>query len=205
MAEDWRVTVELSGASGHDLRSALRVLEKEAKLELGRRVAVSASGTNVFLYADTRAAAEQAEAAVRSILDRDRSSGELTLDRWHPIEEKWEPGDKPLPSTPKEREDEHELLEAQDAADSHASGYAEWEVRIDVPTRREAVELQKRLEAEGLPVARRWSFLVVGANDSDDAEALAARLGSEVPPDATVRVEPGGEMLWEVTPIPWSN
>ena len=205
MDEDWRVTVNLSGVSESGLRSALRELEKEAKLELGRRVAISASESQVFLYADTRAAAGQAEAAVKSILERDGFEGELALDRWHPLEEKWEAADVPLPATAADREREHEVLEAQDAADSETSGYAEWEVRIELPSRREAVDLSRRLEAEGLTATRRWSFLVVGAEDSDEAEALASRLRGEVPADARVRVQPGGEMVWDFVDPGWSG
>ncbi len=205
MAEDWRVTVNVSGGDGHGLHSALHQLEEEAKLELGRRVAISASDSQVFVYADTREAAEQAEAAVRTILDRDGTPGELVLDRWHPIEEKWEAGDVPLPVTAADRAREEEALDAQDDADSEASGYAEWEVRIDLKSRHEAVELQKRLEAEGLPVARRWLFVVVGAEDRDAAAALAKRLETETPSDARVQVEPGGEMVWDFVDPGWSG
>lgn len=205
MAEDWRVTVNLSGSSGLDLRSSIRELEHDAKLVLGKRVAVSASDSQVFLYADDRATAEQAQAAARTILDREGAEGELILERWHPIAEEWEPGDVPLPATPSEQAREHETLEAQDTADSEATGYAEWEVRIDLPSRHEAVELATRLESEGLPVARRWRFVVVGAENSDDAEELAKRIKPEVPSDARVQVEPGGEMVWDVIDPGWGG
>jgi hypothetical protein len=205
MDEDWRVTISFSSVSGRELHSSLRELEKDAKLELGRRVAISASDSRVFLYADTREAAEQAEAAVRSILGRDGLAGEIALDRWHPVEEKWEPADVPLPDTAAALDHEHQVLEAQDAADSKASGYAEWEVRIDLPSRHEAVELAGRLEGEGLVATRRWSFLVVGAADSDEAEALATRLRAEVPADARVSVQPGGEMVWDFVDPGWSG
>ena len=34
---------------------------------------------------------------------------------------------------------------------------------------------------------RRWKFLVVGANNEDDARELAEQIRREAPPDATVR------------------
>jgi len=49
-----------------------------------------------------------------------------------------------------------------------------------------------RLEREGYNVVRRYKYLVVGASDEDKARALARRLHGEV--------EPGGELVWEVTP-----
>ena len=36
---------------------------------------------------------------------------------------------------------------------------------------------------------RRWRFLVVGANNEDQARELAELVRHEAPPDATVRVE----------------
>ncbi len=86
-----------------------------------------------------------------------------------------------MPETDAEREAEREKLEAQDTADSLASGYAEWEVQIALPNHGDAVELAERLESEGMPVTRRWKHLIVGADDEDDANALAARLRERGP------------------------
>jgi hypothetical protein len=49
-------------------------------------------------------------------------------------------------------------------------------------------------------VVKRSTFLLVGAANRDDAEALAERLRAEGPQDAKVEVEPGGGMVWEVMP-----
>jgi len=38
------------------------------------------------------------------------------------------------------------------------SGFAEREVRVELPSRRKTVEFAERLEAEGVPVVRRWTF-----------------------------------------------
>jgi hypothetical protein len=200
VAEDWRVTVELE--EGHDLAKQLdeHELEDEASEALGQRVAVSGEGSQVFLYADTRAVAEQAMAVVRSLVDRAGATAELTLDRWHPVAEEWKPADEPLPASEAEIEAEHEEREEQDESDTESSGYAEWEVRLDLPSHGAAVELADRLEAEGTPVTRRWKFLLVGAADEDDANELARRLGSEAPAGTRTLVQPGGEMAWEGAP-----
>ena len=54
------------------------------------------------------------------------------------------------------------------------------------PSHRQAVELAERLEAEGRPVIRRWKYLLIGANNEDDASALAEAIGQELPAKASV-------------------
>ena len=70
MAEDWRVTVDL--AEGHNLAADLdeHELEEEARSTFGNRIAVSGEGAQLFLYADTRPAAEQAIEVVQKIVER---------------------------------------------------------------------------------------------------------------------------------------
>ena len=57
---------------------------------------------------------------------------------------------------------------------------------------RAAVELADRLEAEGYGVIRRWSFVIAGCADEEQARALAEQLHGEV--------EAGGEMVYESMP-----
>ncbi len=200
MAEDWRVTVELE--EGHGLEGTLdeHELADETRSALGDRVAVSGDESHVFLYTDTRAAAEQALAVVRSLVEQGGGTAGLTLDQWHPVAEEWRPADEPLPRTSEEEAEEHEELEEQDAADSIASGHAEWEVRLDLPSHGDAVALAEKLESEGIPTTRRWKYLLVGAADEDDANALAKRLETEAPAGTKTLVQPGGEMAWEAAP-----
>ena len=202
MAEDWRVTVVLAEGSGESLGSRLdeHEVEDEIHERLGGAVAVSADGPHLFLYADTREAAEAARDAVQSLLDAENASAEVSLDRWHPLADEWRPADEPLPATEAEREDELDEAEAQDAADSATSGYAEWEVRVDLPDHADAVELAAKLEQEGVPVTRRWKHVLVGAADEDDANELADRLRAEAPSGTQFTVEPSGQMAWEAAP-----
>src|SRR5689334_19649089 len=120
MAEDWRVTVELENGSGQGLGAKLdeHEVEEETRERLGDAIAVSADGPRLFLYADTRDAAEQARDLVRSILAKESMSATFALDRWHPLADEWRPGDEPLPGTEAEREAELDEAEAQDEADS---------------------------------------------------------------------------------------
>jgi hypothetical protein len=202
MAEDWRVTVELAEGSGESLGSRLDEHEVEEELHerLGGGVAVSHDGPHLFLYADTREVAEAARDAVQSLLDAEGATAAVSLDRWHPLADEWRPADEPLPATEAEREKELDEAEAQDAADSAASGYAEWEVRVDLPDHADAVELAAKLEQEGVPVTRRWKHLLVGATDEEEATELADRLRAEAPSGTQFTVEPSGEMAWEAAP-----
>lgn len=202
MAEDFRVTVTFPDDSGADLAAKLaeHELGDDAHRKLGAGISVSSDGPNVFLYADTLEVADSAKSIVEEILEQDGAKAAISIDRWHPLAEEWEPADAPMPQTAAEREAEHEQLEAQDTADSIVSGYAEWEVLVALPNHGDAVELAERLESEGIPVTRRWKHLIVGADDEDEANALATRLRNEAPAGAEFTVEPGGEMAWEGAP-----
>jgi hypothetical protein len=197
MGDDFRVTATFadSGPVGW-LADRLRVhrVEDDARGRLGARVSVSSGEDHLFLYADSAAAAQEAEAVVRSILGEKGLQARFALDRWHPIEERWEDGAQPLPATDAERAVEHERLEAGQEAESQASGFADWEVRVDLPTHHDAVTLARRLEAEGQSPIRRWKYLIVGANTEDDARAMAASIQTEAA-DAKVSVEPALGMV----------
>ena len=60
--------------------------------------------------------------------------------------------------------------------------------------------VQGVLEAEGLPVLQRWTYLLVGGANEDEARALAERLQEEAPEGTTVHVEASGEMVAQVKP-----
>jgi hypothetical protein len=68
-------------------------------------------------------------------------------------------------------------------------------VRVQLPSRHAAVELAERLQAEGRSVIRRWTLLVLGANDEDDAIALAQVAKKEAPAEATVELAQVGPLL----------
>jgi hypothetical protein len=105
-----------------------------------------------------------------------------------------------LPQTDKELAAERAELDEQDDEDSEASGSAEWEVRLDLPSHHEAVELADKLSGERIPVTRRWTYLLVGAEDQDQANDLAERLRNEAPAGTKFHVEASGEMVVEVEP-----
>ena len=181
--DDWRVRVELEeerhatdflARLGLDLGSEARELAKELE---DHRLAVSNDADSVFVYAATRDAARKAKEIVEAELkERDLHAEEIRIEHWLHEEERWD-DEPPAPDT------EEELLE---------EGYAPWEVRIECESVNEARELADRLEAEGYGVVRRAHFVIAGTASKEDAEALAARMHGEV--------EPGGELVYEVTP-----
>ncbi len=204
MAEDYRLSVRLQAEShAEQLLSALHAheVEEDVRRRYGDRIAVSGSGDHVFLYADSEDAARDAQAIVQELLGAQGLGGEFKLDRWHHAEEEWEDVSVPLPSTPEQVQIEHAKLEQQEAAESRASGVAEWELRIELASHHDARALAERLAGEGFSqVVRRWKFLIIGTADEDDAHSLAQRLKTEVPTGATIHVEPGGGIAWESMP-----
>jgi hypothetical protein len=199
VAEDWRVTITL--AERGETRRVLEALHErevrqELRDELGGRVAVSSDGPTVFLYADTRRAADAAARALREVLDKEEVAAQPRLDRWHPIEERWEDATVPLPSSDDERRAERERLDADEDATSVATGVAQWEVRLELASPREAEALADELQGEGRSVVRRSTYLLVGANDRDDAEELARRLRGR----GRVHVEPSSGVAWQLMP-----
>jgi hypothetical protein len=205
--DDWRVTVTL-----HDEAHVGRVLESvrehevedDVRRRLGHRVAVSAEGSSIFLYAGTEDAAREADRVVRQLAAQRGVAADFALDRWHPLEEEWENADVPMPQTAEQRATEHQRLEQDETKESLAAGYAQWEVRVELPSRHAAAELAERLRAEGRSVVRRWTLVVLGANDSDDASALALQIKKEAPAGATVAVQEMGPLqpFTRLGPIP---
>jgi hypothetical protein len=208
VANDWRVTVTL-----HDTANAGRVVESirdhevedDVRRRLGGRIAVSADGPSVFLYAGSENAAREADRVARELAAKHGLSADFSLDRWHPAEEEWESADVAMPRTAEERGAEHERLEEDETRESLATGKAQWEVRVQLPSHHAAVELADRLTAQGRPVTRRWTLLVLGANDSDDANALAEVIKQEAPAGASVEVQELGPLIpfARLGPIPY--
>jgi hypothetical protein len=184
MKDDWRIRIELPeegqaesllGRIGLDLGSdeAKRLVQE---LE-GRRLAVSQDGNELFVYASSPAEAEGALKIVEAELAEEGIEARTSaVERWLHDEERW------TGEPPQETWEEEEL----------DRGYAPWEVRVERETHAEAQKLADELEREGYGVIRRWRYLIVGTASEEEAQELAQRVHGEV--------EPGGELVWEVTP-----
>jgi SOS response regulatory protein OraA/RecX len=183
MNENWRIRIELGESVQADTllgRLGLDLGSDEAKRlarELqGHRLAVSNDEDTVFVYVDSSIQAGQARKIVEAELQDEGIEAEVVTERWLPDEERWS-------GEPPEETWEQEVLE---------HGHAPWEVRVELPSHEEADRLADELEREGYDVVRRWRYLIVGARSEEEARALAKRVHGDA--------EPGGEVVWEVTP-----
>jgi hypothetical protein len=192
MNDDWRIEVD-----SHDPGHARLLVEQLEASDLQHdlsdafhdRVIVSRDDARVFLYAGSREQAERARELLLTVAKKRGWNLDADLKRWHPTAEDWEDPDKPLPDGKGAEEAEHEALMAAERRQTEERGYPEFEVRIDLPSRHDAMSFAKRLRNEGLPAVHRWRYLLVGAADEDSAKALAERIRSEAPNGSRVSVE----------------
>jgi hypothetical protein len=181
--DDWRLRIELE-----EEEHASSFLER-LKLELGtdavelardlrkRRLAVSANGDTVFVYARTRQEGERAREVVDAELRRHGFNAKReVVEHWLHEEERWD-DEPPGPDV------EEETLE---------EGYAPWEVRFECPSHHEAHRLADELEADGYGVVRQFHYVIAGTATEEEARKLAARLHGDV--------EAGGELVYETMP-----
>lgn len=191
MADDWRVTATLhdEGQIRQTVRS-LRDRESRATVpRLGQRVAVSADRSHIFLYAGTEDAGHEAERVVREVLADQQLQADVTLDRWDGRKQEWVDPGTPVPEPAEARQAAHQRLMDEETRQSLAHGQAGWEVRVGMPSHREAVALAEQLRARGLPMVRRWQYLLLGATNEDEAKKLAQAIERMAPATASVRVE----------------
>jgi hypothetical protein len=180
---DWRIRIELPdepGAQGLLDRLGLRRDDADELADELRahRLAVSHDGNTVFVYAATGMQAEQAS----RIVDLELQEAALTpsrflTERWLNEEERWD-------DEPDGPDIEEDLIER---------GYAPWEVRVEARSRGEAHDLAQQLRAEGFDVSRTFRYVIAGAASREQAVELAHRIHG--------KVEPGGELVYEVEPL----
>ena len=179
---DWRIRVELpdeTGARGFLDRLGLRRDDADELADELRehRLAVSHHDNTVFVYAATGMQAEQASRIVEQELqEASLTPTRFVTERWLREEERWD--DEPDGPDPEE-----ELLER---------GYAPWEVRVEAASLGEAHDLAEQLRAEGFDVSRTFTYVIAGTATREQAVELARRVHG--------RVEPGGELVYEVQP-----
>ena len=180
--DDWRIRIELPDEEGaRGLLERLGLARRDAK-ELAdelreQRLAVSQDDDTVFVYAASGMQAEQASRIVEQELEEEGlTPRRLVTERWLRHEERW--SDDPV-----EPDVEEDLLER---------GYAPWEVRVECESLREAHDLTRQLREEGYDVSRTFTYVIVGTETREQAVELARRVHG--------RVEPGGELVYEVQP-----
>jgi hypothetical protein len=189
MNDDWRLQIDLDDAGiGGEISDHLRAaeLEHDLKTAFAARVIVSHEGERIFLYAGDRGQLEKAQGVVQGQLDQKGWDAKFDLRHWDDAADEWEDPDTSEP--------------VEDDDDPEPGELAEYEVRVEFPTHREARDFAKRLEDEGLEPVRRWRYMVVGAADEDAANALAERIRAEAPADSTVTAEGSLAAAWRERP-----
>ncbi len=202
MNDDWRVRVDLQDEGfAHRLGESLQAAELESDLRrsYADRVVISIVGGEVFLYAPDRAQAQAAQTLVERVAAERGWHLRTELRRWHPQADVWEDPENPQPGDGAQSAAEDEIRNAGERRDSAEQGYPELEVRVTCASRHEAGALSDRLNSEGITNVHRWDWVLVGANDEDDADAIAQRLRSELP-DAEISVESNMRKVWNHLP-----
>jgi hypothetical protein len=181
--DDWRLRVELEAERhatdflarlGLDLGSEAKDLAKELE---SRRLAVSNDHDTVFVYGAIRADVERAREVVETELKQlGLHAREVAVERWIDEDDHWS--------------GEADTGDVEEEALAH--GYAPWEVRVECESRSAAHELADQLASEGYGVVRHFRYVVAGTATEEEARTLAARVHGVV--------EPGGELVYEVTP-----
>lgn len=192
MNDDWRLQIDFVA---EDLADALHdrldaeELEHDLSDAFHDRVIVSNNGTTLFLYAGDREQAEKAQKLVERLMEEGGEEVKIDFRRWHPIREEWRPADEPLPDDDAEKRSERQLAIARELKETEERGYPEFEVRVGLPSRHEAKRFSEQLRAEGLPVVRRWKYILIGAIDEEQAKELAERIRTEAPPGSDIAAE----------------
>jgi hypothetical protein len=192
VADDWRATIETGEelGGGRLLERLLGIrLAEDVRERLGGHIAVGHDDTHLFLYGEAEDEVRRAAEEVRPLLGLDAPAAVATVERWHPVEERWEDPSVAMPETPEDVAREEASRRAREEQASRLRGEPEWEVRIELADRHAAAALQERLADEGYGPVRRFRYLIVGADSHDAATELADRLRPELPAGAAVVVE----------------
>jgi hypothetical protein len=187
-ADEWRVEVKLddgeSGAFARRLHT--HQLDEEARKRLGSDVVVSHDASTLFLYAWHEQTAREAERVVRELLEADALAAEVELTRWHPDADEWRPGDEALPADAQEAAAERARHQEEAEREARETGHYEWQVLIHMPDFGSAESFAETLKKRGLPVKRRWRYVMVGVPTEEEGIQLGEQLEGEVPEGAKV-------------------
>src|SRR4029077_15908180 len=92
MAEEWRVSLVIAGRGGAIKGSHYRDLLRN---RLGDDIAVSATKTHLYLYAESVKAAEEAGQVGRAVFEEQGQFAEVRLERWDSSGGEWRDPDEP--------------------------------------------------------------------------------------------------------------
>lgn len=189
--DEWRVEINLDAeADGHSFGERLRSLnlDDEARKRLGSDIVVTRDGPHLFLYAWHESSAREAERVARDLLEEEGLAAEIELKRWHPDADEWRPAAEALPSTPEEAAAERERHQAEAEKEAAESGSYDWQVVIHLPDLGSTRDFAEQLRQRGLPIRRRWRYVLVGVPTEEEAIKLGTELEGEAPQGSAVGV-----------------
>ena len=190
-ADEWRVEVALEGdEAGQSLGERLRTLDldDEARKRLGGSVVVTRDGPHLFAYSWHEEGAQEAERVMRELIEEDDLAADVAVKRWDPHAEEWRDAGAGDPVADADVSAEERRSERAGEIEKHESRDYEWEVVIDLPDLRSTRELGDELIKQGLPVKRRFKYILVGAETEEKAIELGKGLEGKVPEDAHVGI-----------------
>jgi hypothetical protein len=189
--KDWRVCVYLNmpGVAPRAVRARSAEVANVLRQRVRGRVVLRQDGCAVDVYTRTPDAWVAAQRAVGDLLAEHGVPAHVVVERWHPIAQQWEMPEVPLPANEAAARAERTPLDAAETRESLAYGAAMYDVRVELPSHRETVELAARLTAEGYSVVRRWRLLAVGANNADQAAEFEAAIRQQVPESARLSID----------------
>jgi len=140
----------------------------------------------VVAYADNRLGAEAAAQVAREVTGQHGLAARVSVECWRPVKGRWEDASA---LSQRDLAEERDDQPREDRRLSAETGIAQWRVRAELRTHRDAVALARRLSAEGHQVIKGWKSVLAFANTVDDANRLAEQTRLYAPADAAVRAE----------------
>jgi hypothetical protein len=205
VADKWRVVIlpgDAAGAGRSGLWRFKRDVAREMPDRTGGAVVVAGapspglvsrlrawldSGESpVSAYTHDRAAAEAAARVAREVAGQHGLAARVSVECWLPVERRW--ADASAVSQ-RDLAEEHDHQQREDRRLSAETGVAQWRVRVELRTHRDAVALAQRLSGDGHQVDQGWNSVLAGADSEDDAHRLAENIQQYPPPGAEVHAE----------------
>jgi hypothetical protein len=161
VGDDWRVRIAF-GVLPRGQRAFRQALIPAVASRLGDQVTVSSSKTQIFVYAPSIGLADQAAQVAGELLALHGINARILT----------EPADRPEAQLHADRQEAERKR-------SVMTGVPAWQVRIEVPSHRDAIALAGHLVAQGWRVRRRPKSVIVSANCEDDAKGLGRALSGD--------------------------
>lgn len=192
MGDNWRVCVAFGVLPSPRLHSFRKALIPAVSSRLGDQVAVSSSGTRIFLYAPSMGLADEAAEVAREVLAQRDISAPVRTEFWSHRDQKWQdavdgPPDEPDDPAAQQHADRQEAERKRSAA----TGVPAWQVRVEMPSHGDVIALAEYLAAQGWRIRRHPRSVIVWANCEDDAKGLGRALSGDgrADTDPAFRVE----------------